>query len=88
MHRGAFYNLGVAGSQTCTKEGRCALRTGSMCLKMMNGGGLARQLGRPERVPCSAHICRHFPHGLRRHGAPSVPKSRVLGLGDDGVAVA
>ena len=47
------------------------LRTGSMCSKMMNGGGWAQQLGWHACPRHTAHLCRRFPHCLRRFGAAS-----------------
>ena len=51
----------------------------------MIGGGVALNLGRHVRAPCSAYVCRQFPHGLRRCGAAS-SRSRVQGLFDDAAA--
>ena len=75
----------VRSSQTCTKEGRYAPRMGRVCRKTMNRGGAALSFGGHVRAPCSAYVCRQFPHGLRRCGAAS-SRSRVLGPVDDDAA--
>ena len=57
---------------------------GRMCRKTMIGGGVVRQLGWHVRPPCSAHLCHHFPHGLRRCGVVGSTSLRHSVLfGDD-----
>ena len=61
-----------------------------MCSKMMNDSGWAQQLGGCACPRRSAHLCRHFPHRLRRLGAAScrsrwnlcVPPTMML-VGED-----
>ena len=50
---------------------RYSARTGSMCMKMMNDGGWAQQLGCHACPRHSVHLCRRSPHPLRRLGAAS-----------------
>ena len=50
---------------------RYSARTGSMCMKMMNDGGWAQQLGGHACPRHRSHLCRHSPHRLRRLGAAS-----------------
>ena len=69
------------------KRRRCALCTGTLCSKAMIGGGLARQLGWHARTPRTAHLCHHFPHGLRRCGvvgSRSLRRSVLFGDGEAG----
>ena len=69
------------------KRRRCALCTGTLCSKTMIGGGLARQLGWHARTPRTAHLCHHFPHGLRRCGvvgSRSLRRSVLFGDGEAG----
>ena len=61
-----------------------------MCSKMINGGGWAQQLGWHACPRHTAHLCRRFPHRLRRLGAAScrsrwnlcVPPTMML-VGED-----
>ena len=50
---------------------RYSARTGSMCMKMMNDGGWAQQLGGHACPRHISHPCRHSSHRLRRLGAAS-----------------
>ena len=73
-------SLALACSAKRKGEGRCALHTGSMCRKTIIGGGLARQLGWHVQTPRRAHLCHHFPHGLRRCGVVGSTLLRRSGL--------
>ena len=54
----------------CVQQ-RYSARTGSMCRKMMNDGGWAQHLGGHACPRHNTHLCRHFPHRLRRLSAAS-----------------